>query len=246
MATLVTPRSNTVGQTPRSDTLFGRPQLSIKGLLLCMTAFGFGVSYVRNTIRMRVAERELVLLRQVAGVLDESQPDEIAAVRIGSDEPLTWRTRVRIPNGTPYRLAYSSLWAASTAGPDWFAAQAMPPGESVVTVRVMRDPRDDRWKISAVIQNTSGVSRIGTTLPDELVSVFRGSYDVMSTGVGRQTVIRPAGDSLRILDERYFSGTSLLLSGDDGPREDLVGVYVELQPDIGPLPKPASANNKTP
>ena len=79
------------------------------------------------------------------------------------------------------------------------------------------------------------MSRSGTTLPDEISAVFRGTHDVLSTGVGRQTVTRPNGQSLRLLDERYFSGESLMLYGDRAPKEDLVGIYAELQPDIGPL-----------
>jgi hypothetical protein len=76
---------------------------------------------------------------------------------------------------------------------------------------------------------------MGTALPDEISAVFRGHYDVMSAGVARQTVTRPAGQPLRILDERFFSGQSLMLYGDRPPGEDLIGVYAELQPDTGPL-----------
>jgi len=104
--------------------------------------------------------------------------------------------------------------------------------------RSRQDPRDDRWKITSIIRHADGIARIGTTLPDEISEIFRGTHDVMSTGVGKQTVTCPVGQSLRILDERYFSGSSLLLYGDSGPRENLVGVYAELQPDIGPLPRP--------
>ncbi len=212
-----------------------RPQLSIRGLLILIAVFGFGMSYIANLTRMRQAEAELANLRREVGFLADSGAQEIAAVKIPSEEPLTWRVRVRVPPGKPYRLAYSALWAEATAGPQWFAAQQVPTGESTVTIRVLKDPRDDRWKISLILRNGDGVSRVGTTLPDEISSVFRGSHDVMSTGVGRHSVARPVGESLRILDERYFSGTSLLLSGDNGPREDLVGIYAELQPDIGPL-----------
>lgn len=211
------------------------PQVTIRGLLLIVALLGFGLSYSTNLIRMRVAEAELTRLRQEVGHLDASEPDEIAAVRVAAEEPLTWRTRIRIPRGQAYRLAYSALWSKATAEPEWFAAQTLPAGESTVTVRVLKDPRDDRWKLTTIIQHAEGVSRIGTALPDELSAVFRGTHDVMSTGVGRQTVTCPVGQSLRILDERYFSGTSLLLYGDSGPHEDLVGVFAELQPDIGPL-----------
>ncbi|TVP95555.1 MAG: hypothetical protein EA381_18685 [Planctomycetaceae bacterium] len=215
-----------------------RPQLTIRSLLVLVAVVGFGLSYFSNLIRMRAAESELTRLRQEVGFLDGSEANEIAAVRVPAEEPLTWRTRIRVPRGQAYRLAYSAIWAEATAGPDWFAAQPIPAGESTVTIRVIKDPRDDRWKITSIIRHADGIARIGTTLPDEISEIFRGTHDVMSTGVGKQTVTCPVGQSLRILDERYFSGSSLLLYGDSGPRENLVGVYAELQPDIGPLPRP--------
>ncbi len=92
-----------------------------------------------------------------------------------------------------------------------------------------------------MIRHADGVSRIATALPDEISSVFRGSHDVISAGVGRQTVTRPGGDPLRIIDERFFAGNSMLLYGDRGPSEDLVGVFVELQVDKGPLGAAANA-----
>jgi hypothetical protein len=212
-----------------------RPRLTIRSLLVLIAVAGVAFSYFNNFRRMRTAEAELAKLRSEVGHLQEGAEDEVAAVRIASEEPLTWQTRVRIPKGQRYRVAYSALWREATQMPQWFAAQPVPAGESVVTVRVLKDPRDDRWKITTIVRHADGVARIGTTLPDEISTVFRGTHDIMSTGVGRQTVVRPGGQSLRILDERYFSGESLLLYGDRAPKEDVVGIYAELQPDVGPL-----------
>lgn len=210
-------------------------QISIRGLLVLVALVGFAISYVINFSRMRSAESELGKLRDEVGFLQPSDIGEVAAVRVLADEPLTWQTRVRIPDGQSYRMAYSAIWVASTQSPEWFAAQPMRSGESTIIVRVLKDPRDDRWKMSTIIRHADGVSRIATALPDEISSVFRGSHDVISTGVGRQTVTRPGGDSLRIIDQRFYAGDSMLLYGDRGPSEDLIGVFVELQADNGPL-----------
>ena len=210
-------------------------QISIRGLLVLVALVGFAISYVINFSRMRSAESELATLRDEVGFLKPSDVGEVAAVRVLADEPLTWQTRVRIPDGQSYRMAYSAIWAASTQSPEWFAAQPMRSGESTIIVRVLKDPRDDRWKMSTIIRHADGVSRIATALPDEISNVFRGSHDVISAGVGRQTVTRPAGDSLRIIDQRFYAGDSMLLYGDRGPSEDLIGVFVELQADNGPL-----------
>lgn len=211
------------------------PQISIRGMLIFVALVGFVISYAINFSRMRAAESELARLRDEVGFLQPSNASEIAAVRVLADEPLTWQSRVRIPDGQSYRLAYSALWTASKQSPEWFAAHPMRPGESTIIVRVLKDARDDRWKMSTIIRHADGVSRIATALPDEISSVFRGSHDVISAGVGRQTVTRPSGESLRIIDERFFAGNSMLLYGDRGPSEDMVGVFVELQVDKGPL-----------
>jgi len=222
------------------------PQVSLRAFLLAIAALGFAMSYANHWVRMRTAEAELARLRDEVGYLQATNTDEIAAVRVVNEEPLTWQVRVRVPAGVPYRLAYSALWPESTQRPAWFAAQRVPAGESSITVRVAKDPRDDRWKMNTFVRHADNVARIGTTLPEEITTVLRGQHDVMSTGVGRQTVTRPAGQSLRILDERYFAGSSMLLYGDRGPQEDLVGVFVELQPDHGPLePRTASTPNQS-
>jgi len=208
-------------------------QVSIRGLLVLVASIGFVISYATNFSRMRIAESELAKLRDEVGFLQPSESDEVAAVRVLADEPLTWQSRVRIPAGHSYRMAYSALWTASQQAPEWFAAQPIRPGESTIIVRVLKDPRDDRWKMSLIIRHADGVSRIATALPDEISSVFRGSHDVISAGVGRQTVTRPGGDPLRIIDERFFAGNSMLLYGDRGPSEDMIGVFVELQVDNG-------------
>ncbi len=184
---------------------------------------------------MRTAEAELRQLRSEVGYLELSADDEVAVVRIAVDEPMVWQARVRVPTTPPYRVAYSAVWHGATNKPDWFAAQPLPPGESVVTIRVQKDPRDDQWRISTIVRHADRVGRIGTVLPDEISSVFRGSHDVISGSVGKQTVTRAAGQTIRLFDERYFSGTGLLLYGDRAPDSEVVGVFAELQPDIGPL-----------
>jgi hypothetical protein len=211
------------------------PQLSLRSLLWLVLVCGVTLAYVSNYRRMRIAESELKRLRVEIGFLESTHPDELAAVRVPADEPLMWQARVRVPAKQRYRVAYSAVWRESTSRPDWFAAQQLPEGESVVTIRVMKDPRDDQWRISTIVRHSGGTQRIGTVLPDELSAVFRGSHDVFSGGIGKDTVVRPAGEKLRIFDERYFSGSSLLLYGDRAPEADVVGVFAELQPDTGPL-----------
>lgn len=210
-------------------------QISLRFVLLTMLFFGIAAAFAANYRRMRIAEAELKQLRRETGYLEPSGKDQLAAVRVTLDEPLVWQARIRVPEKPRYRLAYSALWPESEAHPDWFAAQPLPEGESTVTIRIIKDPRDDRWRISTIVRHSDGVRRVGTVLPDALSNVFRGTHDVISEGVGKQTIVRPAGEKVRLFDERYFSGTALLLYGDRAPESDMIGVFAELQPDVGTL-----------
>jgi hypothetical protein len=73
-------------------------------------------------------------------------------------------------------------------------------------------------------------------LPDRHVSLFCGNHEVVSAGVGRNTVTGRSGESIRLVDERWLAGEgALMLFGDRPPDRDQIGVYAELQPDSRPL-----------
>jgi len=90
--------------------------------------------------------------------------------------------------------------------------------------------------MATIVGSSQSTKRMATVLPPDHVDVFRGSHEVVSTGVDRETLAVSTADSIRLLDERWLVGEgALLLYGDRAPEHDQVGVYVELQPDIGPL-----------
>lgn len=192
---------------------------------------------VFSMTRLRRLESEVLRMRTENGYLQETDPGQIAAARAPSDQPLTYRVRVRVPEGAgKFRVAYSSIWPSQATGPQWYGAVRVPAGESLVTIRILEDPRDKKWKIASLVSSMEGNQRMATVLPPPHVKVFRGSYDVLSTGVGRETYAVEQTTSIRLLDERWLVGEGgLLLYGDRAPRTDQIGIYAELQPDVGPL-----------
>lgn len=159
-----------------------------------------------------------------------------------SPSPGRSNSNSRMPPGlstgdlAPYRIAYSTLLPRGGSQPEWYAAIALSSGESTVTIRIAEDPRDERWKISTLVRDARGTRRIGTVLPDDHTAAFRGSHDVIRTGITSKTTARDAQDSLRLLDERWLVGEGgLLLYGDRPPEQDQIGVYAELQPADKPL-----------
>lgn len=211
-------------------------RFSLLQFMMMVTLAMLLIAALALAVRLRAAEAELARLRAQVGYLAETEPGQIAAVRAPSDEPLTYKIRLRVPPTTKYRVAYSSLLPKHAVSPAWYGALPVPPGESSMTVKIAADPRDGRWKIIAAVASEQGVRRMATVLPETQTAVFRGSHDTIATGVGRDTVAVPADRKLRLLDERWLVGDGgLLLYGDKPPQHDQLGVYAELQPDQGPL-----------
>ncbi|MAI78083.1 MAG: hypothetical protein CL917_04015 [Deltaproteobacteria bacterium] len=225
------------GQSKVARSGRGRWRISLREYMGLVTIVILSMGLVFSTRRLRHLEFEVNKMRAETGYLQETEPGQIAAARAPSDQPLTYRVRVRVPTGpTKFRVAYSSLWPKMAAGPLWYGAVALPAGESVVTIRILEDPRDKKWKIASLVSGVQGNQRMATVLPTPHVTVFRGSHDVLSTGVGRETLAVKETDSIRLLDERWLVGEgALLLYGDRAPKTDQIGIYAELQPDVGPL-----------
>ncbi|MFG0264029.1 MAG: hypothetical protein ACF8AM_02620 [Rhodopirellula sp. JB055] len=210
-----------------------RGRFSLGQLMLFLTVVALVLGNVVSLLRLRKAESALAALRSESGYLSPTEDDSVAAIRAPSEQPLTYVFRVRVPEGSDwdYRLAYSTWLPKGKTQPDWYSMIAVRPGESVITIRIAEDPRDERWKISTLVRDSGGVRRMGTTLPEAHTTIFRASHDVISTGVAGGMVTLPIGQSLRRLDDRWLVGTeSLLLSGDKPVNTDQIGVYAELQP----------------
>ena len=216
-------------------------RFSLRDLFFFITIAGLVVAFWSTYQQLSKSQSELALLRAESGYLSPTPKNQIAAVRVRNNQPLTYQMRIRVPEDKRFRVAYSSVWKQAEAAPDWYSAIALPPGESTLIVRIMEDPRDGRWKIallvhSSMANSTLGTKRMATTLPDEHTRVFRGSHDVITSSIGRQTVSVPQTESIRLLEEKWQVGEGgLMLYGDRPPTRDQIGVFAELQPDSGPL-----------
>ena len=224
-------------QVPNNPTsTVSRSRFSIRSMLLTITLVASILGNFLTSLRLREAVSQRDTLRREVGYLDNDNPDAIAAVRAPFDEPLAWKFRVRVPVGGKYRLACSTFWPEGRPAPDWVVAQGLDVGESTVLVRILRDPRDDRWKLSAVVRSEFATKRLSSGLSERQSRVFRASTDTITSGVGSTTIDVENGERLRLIDQRWLSGEGgLLLYGDREPPSDVDGVFVELQPDEGPL-----------
>lgn len=212
------------------------PRFTLGGLLLWVTTIALACALFVTLRRLRFAETELASLRDEVGYLGPSNDDQVAAVRSGAVyEPLTYQFRLRAPDQPSYRVTYSSLWPAGSNEPEWFGALKVPPGESTVIIRILKDPRDDRWKIAALCRSEAGTRRIGTVLPEPHVELFRSSQDWSSAGVSQTAELAEAGGSIRLLENRILRGEEALMFGAKPQDQDAMGVFAQLEPDVGTL-----------
>ncbi|MCO8125060.1 hypothetical protein NHH03_25210 [Stieleria sp. TO1_6] len=221
---------------PNRETVRLRLGFSLRELLMLIMVVALASAFVTTLWRLQRAQAELAVLRQETGYLEPSDEGEIAAVRLPSDLPMTYRVRVRVPDWPPYRVAYSTDWRQSKTSPSWFAAVPLSPGESIVQVQVLRDPQDERWKITTLRRSPEGTRRMATVLPADQVPIFSSPREWLRSGVSNQTTTVAAGKTLRLLDERVLVGEgAMMLYGDRPPSDDMVGIFADLQPDVGPL-----------
>lgn len=220
----------------RGAPRLGRWQLSLRQTMVIVLVAALAAGYATTWYQLRQAQAELARLRAETGYLPPTGSGQIAAVRLFSDEPLTYRFRVRVPPSPPHRVVYSTVQPKDSPTPHWFAGVDLPPGESIVTVRLGEDPRDERWKITTLVHSDRGTKRVATALLPSHVAIFRRCNDAVRAGLGRDPRRVAISEPIRLLEERLLVGEGgLLLYGDKPPEEDQIGVFAELQPDTKPL-----------
>lgn len=206
-----------------------------KGLFI--TAFIAAIAAnVVTTQRLRKVTAERDRLRQELGALTIDNPSQIAVIRVPGGEPLTWRYRVYVPAGKRYRFLFATHLKAKRLAPSWAGAIVVPEGESTLRLRIFRDPRDDFWKLLVQSQDAKSVQGATSELTVEQIELFQASPSGLNQGVEYSTVAIAAGESLRVVDERWYTRErGLLLYGDKPEETDVEGIFGELQPDDGPL-----------
>ncbi|QDV11219.1 hypothetical protein CA51_10800 [Rosistilla oblonga] len=205
-------------------------RFSLRGLLGLVVVVTMVGSHFYTSWKLRQAMVQLKQLRSEVGYLNETDRSKLVVAVVPTDEPLTWKIRVRTPALQSYQIAYSTLWPAGSAEPTWYSGQPLPGGESLVTLRLFSDPRDNRWKIITLVRNQGNLWRMATVLSDRQAALFRGSHDAIRGGIQAETVVA-AGRSLRVIEEKWFAGDGgLMLFGQEAPDDDIDGLFAELQP----------------
>ncbi len=230
---IMAPQTEVINEPVPNVRSARRPQWTLSKVLWAILVFGLVLSNYWTAIRLQKAEGELRKLYAEVGHLDIQDHTKVAASRIPDDTPLLWQFRVYVPQNEKCRVAYSTRWFADASRPDWYSFIAVPAGESVVTTRIGSDERDGAWKISTSVRQNTNVSRSTTVLPDDQVTIFKQHRHAISSGqVGAETVQTNRQETLKLLEDKWILGESAIpLFGERPPVNDIVGVFLELQPD---------------
>ena len=102
-------------------------RISLRELMGVAVIVALTLAYLTLLSRFREAERELAVLRSETGYLPPTDDGQIAAARLPSSEPLTYRVRVRVPKENSYRVAYSSVVPQGRATPHGSPRPISPP-----------------------------------------------------------------------------------------------------------------------
>jgi hypothetical protein len=70
------------------------------------------LSYIRSSATIRRLEAERLAMRKELGYLDIHDPKKAYVLPLGSMDPLTWRYRVYLPEGT-YRVCVALHWVSN-------------------------------------------------------------------------------------------------------------------------------------
>src|SRR4051794_22261247 len=122
-----------------------RPRLSLLTALLLITIAGMALVVARLWREVGPLRAELCQLRNEVGRLSIDDPTKIHAIEVRTNEPLFWKWRVWVPEGT--RATVSAQWGRVPAIglPTSVPAHGLVPGEQWITMRAMRDAKDETW-----------------------------------------------------------------------------------------------------
>ncbi len=125
-----------------------RPRISILTALLLMTILGMAIVVAklwRGTTHMR---SELHALRDETGRLSIDDPTKLNAMGIRTNDPLLWKWRIWVPEGSKVFLGAAWGEIPATGVPKNTQMDELEPGEQWIEMRVFQDLKDNVWRAS--------------------------------------------------------------------------------------------------
>lgn len=190
-----------------------RPRISLISALLLLTIAGMAIVVVQLWREVGPLREEVHRLRNETGRLFVDDKTKLHAIQVETDSILTWKWRVWIPDNQKFNVYFTGENIPEHGFPqrNRRSINLTESGEQVITYRIQRDPRSDRWQgnVEAGSGFMGGASQPWVDWP---------SHSSMGQYVGRQTVVSQARRSTGTCEAPLFAGERQQQDGRPGRR----------------------------
>jgi hypothetical protein len=214
------------------------PRFSLRHALSLVAIIAFCLSIgtsIRQFRENRLLRQENTSLRNEVGklTLEPGHEQQLHAIAIPSYEKLTWRWRIKVPDGMCSRVNTRVGDIPLIGFPKGLQGPELT-GDCVLTVAV-HQKKDKSWELFSHVENVeSGGMKTSTSttsniLPENTQWLEKTDGSFSASGVGNSTQVAVMNDPMQLLRSRF---TPIGIQPKTGPRD---GILVWLTED-----KPAS------
>jgi hypothetical protein len=158
-----------------------RPRFSLLTILLLMALVACAITIWQLWREVGPLRAEVRRIRDEVGVLSIDDPSKIHAIQVRTDNELTWKWRIWLPENRAIVVRSSDGDVPWEGFPDGGGSiWIRDPGEHVIEYRITRDPRDDEW-YGTLSANSGSVGK------NQHPWVMWKSSSKTSSGVGKST-----------------------------------------------------------
>jgi hypothetical protein len=155
------------------------PRLSLLTALLLMALVACGITIWQLWREVAPLRVEVRRLRDEMGVLSVEDETKIHAIQVSTDDSLTWKWRIWVPEGRPVYVRH--LWGnvPRVGLPESRDSTTLPPGDQWVTLSIRYDASSKAWE--GILRTRS--TRLTSTIPEQNY-FFVDDWISRSEGIG--------------------------------------------------------------
>ena len=162
-----------------------RPRISLLSALLLMTIAGLSIVVAQLWREVGPLRKEVIALRNEVGRLSIDDRSQIHAIQLRSDEDLTWKWRIWIPEGKIVTVHLHAGDVPRTGVPMPRNTTQLASGEQTLVLKMRRDRSGKHWL--ANLDSSVGGGAVGTGIPPNQEWFNWGQSAGTGDGVGLST-----------------------------------------------------------
>jgi hypothetical protein len=126
-----------------------------------MTIIGLVIVTAQLWRKVGPLQSEVRRLRDELGVLVVDDPAKVCAIMLGSQDELTWKWQVWIPENHAASLKIFNEMVPQSGIPVGGSSLDLEPGDQIVVYQIKRNPRDGKWNGSLRVEAKAKMSTTG-------------------------------------------------------------------------------------